>query len=171
MPSSVSTNGKTFIKNEEGYRLTVYYDINNHLTVGYGHKVLPADNLKLNDTITIAQADQFFENDVKTVAEDPINKLANVSKMNQTQYDAVASLVYNGGASGVLGSSDMIALLGYELTYLPSYPSGTPQSVIDALYKMVGEAFRYGGSALYARRNREADMFCSNKWYGHTKIV
>lgn len=49
---TVNTTGKNFIKEWEGVRLTIYKDVGGNLTVGYGHKVVAADNLKEGDTIT-----------------------------------------------------------------------------------------------------------------------
>ena len=43
---NVSTTGKNFIKIYEKYRLDVYDDGFGFLTVGYGHKVVAADNHK-----------------------------------------------------------------------------------------------------------------------------
>jgi len=49
---------------EEGSRNTVYKDSQGFLTVGVGHKVVPADNLKLGDTISSTRLNQFFAQDI-----------------------------------------------------------------------------------------------------------
>ena len=67
---------KSQLKFDEGRELYVYDDKvkpNQGIwTVGYGHRVLPTDNLKPGQQITQAQADKFFEHDfniAKTKAE------------------------------------------------------------------------------------------------------
>ena len=47
----------------EGESLTVYLDTEGYATVGIGHKVLPADNLKVGDTITRARSRDLFIKD------------------------------------------------------------------------------------------------------------
>lgn len=48
----------------EGRRLTVYKDSRGFLTVGDGHLVVPADKLKLGDTISNARADSLLAADL-----------------------------------------------------------------------------------------------------------
>lgn len=50
----------------EGWRLDVYLDSLGYATVGIGHKVVPADKLKVGDVITSAKAWEFFYKDVAT---------------------------------------------------------------------------------------------------------
>lgn len=62
---------KELVIKEEGVKLIVYKDPvfpndKTKYTVGYGHKVLPSDKLKLNDKITQEQAEKFLESDLKT---------------------------------------------------------------------------------------------------------
>lgn len=54
---------KKHVASREGYKLEVYEDSLGKPTVGYGHLVLPGDNLKTGDKITADQADEFFEKD------------------------------------------------------------------------------------------------------------
>jgi lysozyme len=53
----------SLIKPEEGLSLTVYADKFGISTVGFGHKVLPADNLKLGDEIDMARAIALYNAD------------------------------------------------------------------------------------------------------------
>lgn len=160
-----STNGKTFLKNEEGVKLTVYKDSAGYLTVGCGHKVLPEDNLKLGDTITQAQSDAFLAKDLKT-AESGVNaRCLSGYSFTQNQFDALVSIAYNGG-NGVLNTSDMKNLLNYNTMYV-QYTGSIPQS----FSQIVANAFTYGlAQNLAARRNREADLFCKGTRYGHAVI-
>ena len=93
---NVSTTGKNFIKSYEKYRLDVYDDGFGFLTVGYGHKVVAADNLKEGDIITASRATTLFNADILTV-ETGINKHPKVSKFTQAQYDAKTIMIINGG--------------------------------------------------------------------------
>jgi GH24 family phage-related lysozyme (muramidase) len=56
----------SMIKPEEGLSLTVYHgkkDAQGVLTVGFGHKVLPGDNLALGDEITMQRALSLYDAD------------------------------------------------------------------------------------------------------------
>jgi len=159
-----SANGISFIKNEEGYRLTVYKDIYGNLTVGYGHKVVPGDNLKLGDTITQARADQFFANDIVTKAENAVNALSCVSKLAQDQFDALASITYNAGA-GVLATNDMVTMFNTYAIFPGNFGPFLP-SEIDNASRVVSKAFSYDRN-LQPRRNREATLFCTGERYSH----
>ncbi len=49
----------------EGYRRTAYYDSEGHLTIGIGHKVTPADNIRPGQTISAARVEQLFRQDMQ----------------------------------------------------------------------------------------------------------
>lgn len=51
------------IRKEEGCRLTVYRDTEGFLTVGWGHKVLPEDDLEEGDSITPLFAEKLLNID------------------------------------------------------------------------------------------------------------
>ena len=51
------------VQESEGYRNDVYLDTTGNATVGYGHKVLPEDDLSVGDTISDEQAAAFFNKD------------------------------------------------------------------------------------------------------------
>lgn len=55
---------EALLRLREGYRLDVYLDSRGFPTVGIGHLIVPADNLKMGDTITAARAAQLFQQDV-----------------------------------------------------------------------------------------------------------
>lgn len=159
-----SANGISFIKSEEGFKLTVYTDTKGNLTVGYGHKVLSGDNLKLGDTITQSKADQFFLTDIVKVSENPINALSCASHLGQNQFDALASIVFNGG-SGVLATNDMKTMFTYAEIF-PDFMGPLSSTEIDTCSKLVSKAFSYDRN-LQPRRNREATLFCKGEGYTH----
>ena len=87
-----SRNGLELIKRHEGCRLTSYKCLAGIWTIGYGHTgrdVVPGM------TITSLQAEELLMKDVRW-AEDAINQ-ENLP-LNQNQFDALVSFVYNIGA-------------------------------------------------------------------------
>jgi lysozyme len=89
-----SSNGLNLIKSFEGLKLTAYSDSTGTPTIGYGH----TSGVRLGQTITEAQAVAYLASDVAN-AEKAINKGG--YNLNQNQFDALVSLLYNTGA-GIL---------------------------------------------------------------------
>ena len=145
----VSTTGKNFIKKFETYRLDVYDDGAGYLTVGYGHKVVPSDNLKLGDVITASRATTFFNADIADT-ENYVNKLPKIARFTQAQFDAVSSLVFNVGPEPVTDTSNDLYKALNKNTFVKS------EVVTGFTYTIMG-----GGrsSGLIKRRNAELDMF------------
>lgn len=85
---------------EEGVRYTVYRDVAGYPTVGVGHRVTPADDLRVGDTITRARAAAFLDADI-VVAEAGARKLAGTTTFRQNEFDALVDLVYNVGSGNV----------------------------------------------------------------------
>lgn len=94
----VSAQGRQAITDREGYERQVYADEGGKLTAGIGHLLRPADGpLREGDTVTDAQIAQWFNADIAH-AENTI-ALYVKEQLNQAQYDAVASAVFNMGSS------------------------------------------------------------------------
>jgi lysozyme len=101
----LSANGQSFVKAEEGCRLLAYRDQAGVLTIGYGHTGTDVtDNLEW----TQGQADNHFIEDIVS-REDQLSKLIKVS-VNQNQFDALFSLMYNIGYPA-LKDSTLLRLL------------------------------------------------------------
>lgn len=100
---TVSDAGKAFIKSFEKEILSVYDDGYGFPTCGVGHKVRPADKLKLGDKITKEQSAAFFAADLAAHTA-PIAKYVKVP-LTQGQYDALASLIFNLGEPNFAKSS------------------------------------------------------------------
>lgn len=100
--------GKRFIKKWEGCRLSTYSDISGFHTIGYGHKQTGLSEFR---TITQAQAEQLFENDV-TDAECVVRNLVTVP-LTQNQFNALVSFVFNLGGSA-FRSSTLLKLLNQK---------------------------------------------------------
>lgn len=91
----ISQAGERAIEHREGVVLKVYADSAGYLTAGMGHKLAANTTLKLGDAITQAQCDQWSLIDLQT-AEDAVNRLVTVP-LNQNQFDALCSFVFNVG--------------------------------------------------------------------------
>lgn len=161
---NTSDNGIEFIKNEEGHKLYVYPDSKGNPTCGYGHLVVSGDNLKMWDTITQEKADEFFSDDLVNSTEGPINELDCASELSQNQFDALASIVFNGG-SGVLETNDMNDMFNYPEIF-PDFYGPLSSNEINNCSIKVSKAFSYDRS-LKGRRNREATLFCEGEVYTH----
>jgi len=92
-----SKNCTDIIKRFEGLYLKSYLCPAGKLTIGYGH----TRDVKPGDVINEFQADIFLSEDLKTV-EDNLNRLD--LPINQNQFDALCSLVFNVGIGAFLKS-------------------------------------------------------------------
>ena len=99
---TVSHKGIEFIKQHEGFNAYRYKDSAGLWTIGYGHLIKKGEAYK---HITHDMAERLLKRDIKTV-EKAINKLVKV-KLTQSQYDAVASFVFNVG-EGAFKRSTML---------------------------------------------------------------
>lgn len=98
-----SVIGRRLIKIFEGYRSEAYICPAGKWTIGYGH----TRGVKEGDTCTKAQADEFLKEDLLE-AENTVNT-QNLD-INQHQFDALVSLVYNIG-SGNFQESTLLKML------------------------------------------------------------
>lgn len=96
---NISRNGIEFIKKEEGLVLNAYLCPANVWTIGYGH----TNSVKKGDKITEEQAEDFLVNDL-LYSERIVNKMVKV-KLNQNQYDALVSFVFNVGSGNFINST------------------------------------------------------------------
>ncbi len=85
---------------EEGVRYTVYRDVAGYPTVGVGHLIRPADNLRVGDRISDEQVLDFLEQDLK-IAERGVRILVGDLPLYQHEFDALLDLVYNVGLGNV----------------------------------------------------------------------
>ncbi len=109
MPSKmdVSSNGLAFIRQQEGLRLNPYKDSAGNWTIGYGHKIVAGDPyypVGQVTSISAAQAEQLFEQDVENIAAQYIRGYVLVP-LTQNQFDALCSLVYNIGPANFEAST------------------------------------------------------------------
>jgi lysozyme len=100
VPLNLSPTGAAFIKQQEGYRPTRYQDGRGHESIYYGHQIQPGEVIQGNSK---PEADRLFAADAakasKTVSD------AVQVQLTQSQFDALADLVFNIGASAFLNST------------------------------------------------------------------
>ncbi len=96
----VSDTMKEALAEEEGVRLTVYRDVAGYPTVGVGHLVQPADNLRVGDQISYDRAIAFMDKDL-TTAENAVRDLVGDLPLYQHEFDALVDLVFNVGEGNV----------------------------------------------------------------------
>ena len=90
---NISDDGLNAIKGFEGCKLKAYQDGGDVWTIGVGH----TRGVKINDVITLETALAYLRGDAQT-ASDAVNNLVEVS-LNQNQFDALCSFVFNLGAT------------------------------------------------------------------------
>lgn len=87
-----SAIGRNLIQRFEGYRSEAYLCPAGVWTIGYGHTA----GVKPGDTCTQYEADEFLKQDLRT-AENAVN--AQNLDLNQCQFDALVSFVFNVGVA------------------------------------------------------------------------
>lgn len=93
-----SAIGRRLIKTFEGYRSETYLCPSGIPTIGYGH----TSGVVMGDTCTRQEAEKFLIEDLRH-AENVVN--AQNLDLNQHQFDALVSFVYNVGSGNFQGST------------------------------------------------------------------
>lgn len=135
---TTSSAGRQAIEGEEGCVLRAYRDSVGKWTIGFGNT---GPDVVPGLVWTQAQADQALTTRLANEFEPAINNGVKVP-LNQGQYDALASLTYNIGTNGFLGS-----------TLLRQLNAGDYQAAADDFMMWVIP------SELTGRRKRERAMF------------
>lgn len=99
----IAKNGIDLIKSFEGFRSVAYLCPANVLTIGYGH----TKTVKIGQKITELQAEKLLLDDLAT-AENYVNSLK--LNINQNQFDALVSFVFNCG-SGNFAKSTLLKMI------------------------------------------------------------
>ena len=97
---TISNSGKQFIKDQEKCVLTAYWDSNGY-SIGWGHH---GSDVKKNMKITKAQANKYFNKDIKIIEKAANRLISNLPykyNFSQSFFDGLCSLVYNCGEGGV----------------------------------------------------------------------
>lgn len=146
----LSNTGLNLIKRFEGLRLQVYQDEAGNWTIGYGHLVKPGESYYPYGpitSITTDQAETLLEQDTAD-AQNAVNTYVTVP-LNQNQFDALTSFVYNIG-SGAFSNSTLLQYLN----------NGDYQNAADQLDQWVN-AGGQRSSILVSRREQEKQIFLS----------
>jgi len=141
----ISDNGIHFIKQEEGEKLSAYFDSVGILTIGVGHTgSVSGKPITKNTRITANESTQLLLQDLDT-AEQAIEKNVTVP-LTQNQYDALCSLIFNIGA-GAFATSTVKKKLN----------AGDYQGAAEAflMWKRAGN----NPDLLLGRRQRERRLF------------
>ena len=140
----LSPAGEKFIKGIERLRLVAYQNKNDVPTIGWGTTVYPNGiRVKLGDTCTAEQAEQYFQHDIQKF-EDDINKKLMVD-IKQNQFDPMVSLWYNGG-----GSRTIMSYINAKVQLAVIYKWWCTHYITSGGVKSNG---------LVKRRKEEADLF------------
>lgn len=106
---NISENGYAIIREFEGCSLSAYKDTGGVWTIGFGTIKYPNGvSVKSGDKITLLQAESYLKNDCKWV-DACLDDFVKV-QLNQNQFDALASFVYNVGASAFKSSTLLVKL-------------------------------------------------------------
>lgn len=101
----LSQRGLDFIASHEGWRSAAYKDAAGYWTIGYGHKIVSGDGFNPRSVINVEQGMALLRRDVASV-EKCLSESVRVP-LNQSQYDALVSFVYNIGC-GAFKSSTLL---------------------------------------------------------------
>lgn len=142
---NISNNGIAFIKNEEGERLSAYQDSRGIWTIGVGHtglvNLVPVEK---GMAITSKQSSEILKKDISWV-ESAITDNVKV-KLNQNQYDALCSFIFNIGVNAFKGS-----------TMLKELNAGNYSKAADCM--LMWSRAGSDPNILASRRQRERGLF------------
>lgn len=102
-------NLKNSIKLHEGYRLEPYYCTENHLTGGFGHKILDGEEVPT----TKEGWEELFDKDFNK-ALDGARSIVSEDATNPTAFSIIVEMVYQMGTAGVSKFKKMIAAVKEE---------------------------------------------------------
>ena len=140
---SMSDNGLKFLMDNEGCKLTPYLDSVNVATVGFGSTYYEDGNkVKITDPpITQQRAKELFQITLKHYEQAVYSNT--IDSINQNQFDALTSFVYNIGVNG-FKTSTVLRLIN---------SNGTEQDIRNAflLWDKPPE--------IIGRRKREVELY------------
>jgi len=140
-----SEQGLALIKQYEGFSAVPYICPAGKNTIGYGHVIHAGENFP--NPISENDAKNLLGDDVK-IPEQAVNRLV-TAQLNQNQFDALISLIYNIGA-GAFENSTLLRVLN-----LGEYDQAAEQ--FDRWVYAGGKP----ADGLIARRGAEKALFCT----------
>lgn len=109
-----SQKGINLIQKFEGCKLYPYFDSGGIKTIGYGHA------LKSNESytkISAEDAEAILKKDIE-IFEDELGRLLNVEELEQNEYDALISFIFNIGGAKFKNSTVYRALSDKKKDYV-----------------------------------------------------
>jgi lysozyme len=154
-PSQLSDAGAQFIGHFEGFRANLYNDAAGNCTIGYGHLVHSgpcngSEPAEFKRGLSQQEAEELLRRDAQTAA-DAVRRFVHVP-LDQAQFDALVSFVYNLGAGAFEGSTLLRDLNARDYAAVPG---------------QLEEWTHAGGRVLpglVARRQAEARLFTTGKY-------
>jgi lysozyme len=134
---------KNYIKGKEALRLQKYNDGTGNFAIGYGHTWSAQEP----ETITMAQAELLFEQDV-FLAEQAIISRVKIPLL-QREFDALVSLIFNIGNNAFDGSTILLYLqAGNKIdaaSYIPRYCHSGKTALAELLIRRFEEGSIFMG--------------------------
>lgn len=121
--ASLSEAGATFIAQFEGFRGTLYNDAAGHATIGFGHlvhkgKINGSEPAEFKAGISRERALEILKDDAAEAAT-AVSRSVSV-ELNQAQFDALVSFVFNLGAGNLAKSTLLRKLNAGDYDAVPS---------------------------------------------------
>lgn len=155
---NISDNGLNLIKQFEGFRARAYRDSVGILTIGFGTITYPdGTKVKENDVCSELEAQEWLLNYMAN-AINWLNNVAFNTPLNQNQFDALCSFIYNLGA-GALSTSTLLrkAKIDPDDETIYKYDKDNPVGSCEFTKWCRGNGKIIKG--LILRRMREADVY------------
>ena len=100
-------NLKERIKSNEGFSSKPYKDQLGYLTVGYGHLILPNENILLKKKINKKELEEIFEKDFKKALSN-FNNTFKPFTLNEKESELLIEMIFQLGIKGCLKFKNLI---------------------------------------------------------------
>lgn len=100
-------NLKERIKSNEGFSSKPYKDQLGYLTIGYGHLILPNENILLKKQINKKELEEIFEKDFKKALSDFNNAFKSFT-LNEKESELLIEMIFQLGIKGCLKFKNLI---------------------------------------------------------------
>ena len=100
-------NLKERIKSNEGFSSKPYKDQLGYLTIGYGHLILPNENILLKKQINKKELEEIFEKDFKKALSN-FNNTFKPLNLNEKESELLIEMIFQLGIKGCLKFKNLI---------------------------------------------------------------
>ena len=100
-------NLKERIKSNEGFSSKPYKDQLGYLTIGYGHLILPNENILLKKQINKKELEEIFEKDFKKALSN-FNNTFKTFTLNEKESELLIEMIFQLGIKGCLKFKNLI---------------------------------------------------------------